>query len=115
MMGTAMSTTWPCPSCKRRVPLQLLECRCGMRRPAQAMAPAMGQPQRRPAPRGGSGFLASNSDWGWLLLFVALFVGSALWGFLVPGPPKPPPLLGVLDPPRPQPSRPPSTPPSARP
>jgi len=29
-----MPATWPCPSCGRRVPAQLGECRCGTPRPS---------------------------------------------------------------------------------
>jgi hypothetical protein len=105
-----MSTTWACPSCKRRVPLQLLECRCGMGRPARAVG---GQPANRAAAR--QALFSSNADWGWLILFVVLLIGAAVWAARAPSPEALPPLLGVLDRPRPAPSPSPTAPKTARP
>jgi hypothetical protein len=49
-----MPATWECPSCKRRVPLSIEECRCGWLRSRVAVAPprptdaARGATTRRP-------------------------------------------------------------------
>ncbi len=93
-----MSATWACPYCKRRVPAQYLECRCGARRPAESPA---GRPG---ASAGAPRLFSTNADWLWAFVLLLLFAGSIAYAmYSRPAPPLPP-ILGVLDPPRPSPS-----------
>lgn len=99
-----MPATWDCPSCKRRVPLSVEECRCGWPRGRVPVAP----PAKGDLARG-----ATRRSWEiWVGLAVA--VVALAWGiYWIVRPPAPPPakgILGYVDPtPRP------GAPPSARP
>src|SRR5262245_48827050 len=46
-----MPVTWLCPSCGRRVPESLDECRCGMQRPAAAAVARVAASRSRKLPK----------------------------------------------------------------
>jgi hypothetical protein len=99
-----MAATWECPSCKRRVPLSIEECRCGWLRSRVAVAP----PRRTDAARG-----SVRRPWE-LWAVVAVLVVCLGWGvYLIVRPPAPSPAVGILGyvdptpaPPKPRPAKP---------
>lgn len=95
-----MPATWECPSCKRRVPLSVEECRCGwLRSRLPVAAPAAGAPARGTTAR------------PWELWAVGAVLAVCLgWGvYLIFRPPAPSPAVGILGYVDPTP-RPPATP-----
>ena len=82
-----MSATWECPSCKRRVPNSVEECRCGWLRSRVPVA----APQPGDLVRG-----ATRRPWE---LWVGLAFGVLMlaWGiYLIVRPPAPSPATGIL-------------------
>ena len=61
---------WTCPSCRRRIPRRITECRCG------ALQPSI--PDPAPPARDDAGQAPSSSHRGLLLLAVGLVAGAAL-------------------------------------
>jgi hypothetical protein len=100
-----MPATWECPSCKRRVPLSVEECRCGWQRSRVPIA----APRRSDPARG-----ATQRRWEiWVGLAVAIVMLA--WGiYWIVRPPAPSPATGILGFVDPTPA-PPSTRPSSRP
>jgi len=100
-----MPATWECPSCKRRVPLAIEECRCGWLRSQVVVAAPRPTDQARGAAR---------RPWEiWAVVgVVAVCLG---WGiYLIVRPPAPSPAVGILgyvDPTPPPPRPPTATPP----
>jgi hypothetical protein len=82
-----MATTWDCPSCKRRVPLSVEECRCGWLRSRVPIA----TPRPTDTARG-----AVKRPWElWVVLGVVVFCLG--WGvYLIVRPPAPSPARGIL-------------------
>jgi hypothetical protein len=79
--------TWECPSCKRRVPLSVEECRCGwLRSRAPIAAPRASDPARG----------ATRRSWEvWVGVTVAVL--ALAWGiYWIIRPPAPPPAQGIL-------------------
>lgn len=89
-----MATTWPCPSCGRRVPATLPSCRCGTPRPSEAAALRIAG-RREKLPRDVVALL---------VLFVVMVVAGLVALFLPYRPNSMPAILGVMDPPRRPPS-----------
>jgi len=82
-----MPATWECPSCKRRVPLSVEECRCGWLRSRVAVAPPRPTDQARGATR---------RPWE-LWTVMAVMVVCIGWGvYLIVSPPAPSPAVGIL-------------------
>jgi hypothetical protein len=82
-----MPATWECPSCKRRVPLSVEECRCGWLRSRVAVAP----PRPSEPARG-----TTRRSWEvWAV--VAVVVVCLGWGvYVIVSPPAPSPAVGIL-------------------
>ena len=82
-----MSATWECPSCKRRVPNSVEECRCGwLRSRAPIAAPRPGDLARG----------AQRPRWE-LWAGVALGVVLLAWSiYSIVRPPSPSPATGIL-------------------
>ena len=82
-----MPATWECPSCKRRVPLSIEECRCGWLRSRVAVAAPRPTDQARGATR---------RPWElWAVVGVAVVCLG--WGiYLIVRPPAPSPAVGIL-------------------
>lgn len=82
-----MSATWECPSCKRRVPNSVEECRCGWLRSRVPIA----APRPDDLARG-----ATRRPWE---VWVAVTFGVLLlaWGvYWIVRPPAPSPATGIL-------------------
>jgi hypothetical protein len=82
-----MSATWECPSCKRRVPNSVEECRCGWLRSRVPIA----APRPDDLVRG-----ATRRSWE---VWVAVTFGALLlvWGvYWIVRPPAPSPATGIL-------------------
>lgn len=87
-----MPPTWLCPSCGRRVPAQLGECRCGVPRTSAVVAAVRARVRGQKLPR----------DVVVLLVVLGLVVVGALVALFLPyGQNKLPKLLGFVDRPRP--------------
>jgi hypothetical protein len=103
------STTWTCPSCKRRVPSRVSVCHCGTTREqadrAEILPPPAALPRR---PR--RGLLSELPRWSslpWdlkalILAFGLVVVLAVLVLFLPSRPQQIQPLLGYTDPSRPR-------------
>jgi hypothetical protein len=87
-----MPPTWLCPSCGRRVPAPLGECRCGALRSAAVVQAARMQGRSQKLPRDVVALL---------VVLVLLVVGGLVALFLPYGRGKSIRLLGTLDRPRP--------------
>jgi hypothetical protein len=82
-----MPATWECPSCKRRVPLSIEECRCGWLRSRVAVAAPRPTDQARGAAR---------RPWE-IWAVVGVLVVCLGWGiYLIVRPPAPSPAVGIL-------------------
>jgi hypothetical protein len=82
-----MPATWECPSCKRRVPLSIEECRCGWLRSRVAVA----APRPTDQVRG-----TTRRPWE-LWAVVGVVVVCLGWGiYLIVRPPAPSPAVGIL-------------------
>ena len=82
-----MPATWECPSCKRRVPLSIEECRCGWLRSRVAVA----APRPTDQARG-----ATGRPWE-IWAVVGVLVVCLGWGiYLIVRPPAPSPAVGIL-------------------
>ena len=90
-----MPATWLCPSCGRRVPASLEECRCGVPRSSAAVAAVRMQGRRQKLPRDVVVLL---------VVLVLLVVGGLVVLFLPYGRGKSLRLLGTLEQPRPTPT-----------
>jgi len=82
-----MPATWECPSCKRRVPLAVEECRCGwLRSRVPVAAPRPSDPVRGTARRGWETWVG-----------LAVVVGALAWGiYWMVRPPAKPNTKGIL-------------------
>ena len=82
-----MPSTWECPSCKRRVPLSIEECRCGWLRSRAAIAP----PRPSEPARG-----TTRRAWEtWVVIGIVLVcLGWGAW--MIVSPPAPSPAVGIL-------------------
>jgi len=86
-----MPPTWLCPSCGRRVPAQLGECRCGALRQSAAAAAVRVRARSQKLPR----------DVIVLLVVLGLVVVGGLVALFFPYPKnRLPRLLGIVDRPR---------------
>jgi hypothetical protein len=82
-----MSSTWECPSCRRRVPNSVEECRCGWLRSRVPVA----------APRSGDLARGARRPAWELWAGVALGVVLLAWGiYSIVRPPPPSPARGIL-------------------
>jgi hypothetical protein len=87
-----MPATWLCPSCGRRVPASLQECRCGALRSSAAAVRVAAARRRQTLPR----------DVLALLVVLVLVVLAGLVALFLPyGPNRLPKILGIVDKPRP--------------
>jgi len=91
--------TWTCPACRRRVPLRVTTCHCGVtREQAEAQAEAALAAEPGPSPRARRRRLALPplpGDVRALLVASALVLTAGL-GWLVLGPRRPEPIPAVL-------------------
>lgn len=94
-----MPATWECPSCHRRVPENLDECRCGMMRAVAEASQARSAIQKQGLPR---------DVILWLGAMVVILLLGVLWLMRSSKPERVVPVLGYVD--RPVPTPPPRSP-----
>lgn len=90
-----MPATWECPSCKRRVPISVEECRCGwLRSRVPIAAPRPSDPVRGATRRGweiwvGLGFALVLLAWGiyWIVRPPPPSPATGILGYVDPTPP----------------------------